>query len=82
MPKYVIPVTFTMYGKYEVEAENIEEALDEVFGSTTCLPFDAVYLDESLSVSEEDVNENNTLNKEDQEELSEYLADRWRAFND
>ena len=82
MPKYVIPVTFVMYGKYEVEAENMAEALDEVFGSTMPLPPDAVYLEDSLNVNEEDVNENNSLNEEDQEELSEYLADRWRTIHD
>lgn len=30
MPKFIIPVTFTMYGKYEIEADTIEEAIDEI----------------------------------------------------
>jgi hypothetical protein len=77
MPKYVIPVTWMMYGKYEVEAENIVEALDVVFGDTP-LPPDGEYLEDSLYVNEEDVNENNTLSADDADDLSTDLEERVR----
>jgi hypothetical protein len=83
MPKYIIPVTYTMYGKYEIEADNISEALDKVFDPLTGdLPEEPVILDDSLNVIEEDVVENNNLTDDDVDELSTYLEERYRSLED
>lgn len=77
MPLYKIPVTYVMYGHYEIEAESIEQALDEVLGneSEACqpLPPDAEYVTDSLNVDSEDVIENNTLTNEEKDVVTEYL---------
>ncbi len=84
MPKYVIPVTYMMYGKYEIEADTLVEALDEVFGNEAIkpLPPDADYLIDSMNVTEEDLTENNTLSEDELSDVSEYLAEMYRAMND
>jgi hypothetical protein len=82
MPKYVIPVTYTMYGKYEVEANDVVEALEVIQNPALALPPNAVYVEDSLQVSEEDVIENNDLSEDDQWELSDALAEMYRCRMD
>ena len=85
MPKYIIPVSFVMYGKYEIEADTLLKALDEVFANddVTPLPAESEYLHGSLNLDEEDVIENNTLpggktilSDGDFEDLSEFINER------
>jgi len=79
MPKYVIPVTYTMYGKYEIEADSIEAALDAVFDDVLPVPENAEYLSDSLVVTTGDVQENNPrLDEEAMEFVDEYLTERYR----
>lgn len=78
MPKYIIPVTYTMYGKYEIEADTLIDAIDEVHSTAMPLPPDAEYLTESMTVGEEDVAQNNELSEDELIELSEYLAELYR----
>ena len=71
MPNYIIPVSYMMYGKYEIEADSIKDALNEVHGSTMPLPPDSEYLIDSLQIDAEDVRENNpNLNNDDLKELN------------
>jgi hypothetical protein len=80
MPKYVIPVTYMMYSKYTIDAPTLVDALDKVQGLP--LPEDAVYLDESVNIIEEDVMESNDLSDDDCRVLSDWLAEDYRQRND
>ena len=82
MPKFVIPVTYTMYGKYTIEADTIEEALDKVLDENLPLPNGSGYVEDSIEVNEEDVRENNTLSEEELFSVSDYLAERYRQMHD
>ena len=50
-----VPVTWTMYGVIKVEAESKEEAIRYAYSYECPLPDTKHYLDDSLSVDEEDV---------------------------
>ena len=80
MPKYVIPITYLMYGKYEIEADNIVDALDKV--QELPLPEGAEFLDDSVNITEEDVVENNHLSSDEGYELSDWIAEDYRQRND
>ncbi len=81
MPKFVIPVTYTMYGQYVIEAPTLLDALDTV--DDLPLPVPSDYVDNSLEVHEEDVRENNAgLTEGDLEDLSEWVGENYRQRND
>ena len=50
MPKYIIPVNFEYYGTYEIEAENLDEAVKKTY-ETTDFPNDMEYSDGSQEVN-------------------------------
>ena len=73
--KYVIPIEFTMYGYYEIEAESIVDALDQAFAVDMPLPDDSEYLDNSLSTDMENLLELNPKLSEDEKEAAETWID-------
>lgn len=50
---YKIPLVWSMYGYYWVEAENEEEAKALAMSAETPLPQDAYYLNESIEIDED-----------------------------
>ena len=52
--KFIVPVTWRVWGTYEVEADSQEEAIDKVH-KANYLPKDSQYIDDSLIVDYEDV---------------------------
>jgi len=78
-----------MYGKYEIEAPTLVDALDMVFNASGIaavemgLPDNAEYLDYSLSANEEDIAEANpTLTNEDRDDIEIFLEEMRRAWSD
>ena len=59
--RYKIPCSWEMYGKTEVEADNLEEAIAKVEADDFPLPHDASYVDGSFEVDRDVAEE---LNKE------------------
>ena len=51
MKKFKVPVNWQMYGEIEMEAENWEQAVDEVMNNAD-IPNNGYYLDSSLEVNE------------------------------
>lgn len=49
MPKFVIPCTWSMYGSYYIEAENLREAINKA-GQNLPLPADRDYVDNSFVI--------------------------------
>lgn len=54
MKKFIIPVVWTMYGKYEIEATSLEEAISKA--ENMPLP-DGEYLQDSFSIDYEGIPE-------------------------
>ena len=75
MPKFVIPVTYTMSGSYEIEADTILDALDQVLGPDANLPLpeNAEYVSDSFFTDSESVIEANNLSRVDQDDVIVYL---------
>ncbi len=55
MKTYIIPVIYQMYGKYKIEAENLEEAKLQVFTPEVGLPEDTSYIDNSMELDDYEV---------------------------
>jgi len=53
MKTFTIPVSYMMYGTYEIEADSFEEAKEKILDSNTPLPDNASYLEDSLEVDED-----------------------------
>lgn len=71
MQKYKIPVSYEMYGYVEIEAENINEAIDKAYSEHTPLPDNAEYVSGSFNVDNEVVEECNNLSPEDKKMFNE-----------
>lgn len=56
MPKFRVPVEWTMWGHFDVDAEDEDDAIDKALenenGPCTCFPIDGGYLEGSLTVNE------------------------------
>lgn len=50
MKKFLIPVTWQMYGFIETEAESLDDAINKVDDDSTPLPDDASYIEGSFEV--------------------------------
>jgi hypothetical protein len=80
MPKFNIPVTYTMYGTYVIEADCIEDALDKFIADAEDRPLPPTgdYLDESIRCVAEDVIENNELSAGEEDSVREILEEYYR----
>jgi hypothetical protein len=52
MPKFKVPVVWKVWGVMEIEADTLEDAVDEAIGDHS-LPTDGDYIDESIVVDRE-----------------------------
>lgn len=59
MARFKIPVTYQMWGVYEVEADSLEKAKAKVLNDKTPLPDNSYYIKGSIKISEDEVNEIN-----------------------
>lgn len=50
MPKYKIPIYYTYYGTYEIEAKNLNEAIEKAYDETD-FPTNGDYVDSSQEVA-------------------------------
>lgn len=58
MPTFRIPVTWSVYGHYEIEAQSLQSAI--VKAEDLCLP-EGDYLDDSLEIEHECIEKLNPL---------------------
>jgi hypothetical protein len=65
MSKFTIPVTFTMYGDYEIEAESLDQAIAVVYQGATGLPVEREYVDDSLQIDYESLVQKNEISGSD-----------------
>ena len=52
--KYKVPVTWRVWGTYQIEADSKEEAIRKAYHATS-LPAESEYIDDSLIVDKEDI---------------------------
>jgi len=83
MPKYTIPVTYTMYGLFEIEAYTLEQALDKVFppgNPTNIISMPMPHTSGPVGIMDvtvEDILENNTqLTKKDKDYIEDFVSER------
>jgi len=50
MEKFIINVSWSMYGYYEIEAETLEEAEAKVLDPGTPLPTNGEYIEDSFKI--------------------------------
>lgn len=51
--EFIIPVVWEMWGKYVIEAETLEEAMEKALDSELPLPEESYYVDDSIQVDME-----------------------------
>jgi len=56
--EFEIPVVWQMTGTMKIRAKTLDEAKDKVFAPATLLPDDRSYLDDSIEIDEEGLEEN------------------------
>lgn len=57
MSRFKIPVTWEMYGEYVIEADTLEQAIEQAYSSSQSLPNEKHYIDDSLIVDTESCKE-------------------------